>query len=61
MEFRPLNNMLIGGIRKRYRLGFMIWAIAAELNLTEWQVAKQLMKDGVPYFAVAVSRNRKKR
>lgn len=36
-----------------------LWAIAQDLNLTEWQVAKQLKRDGVSLAAIVNNRNLK--
>jgi hypothetical protein len=41
-----LCSKQIGEIRKRRRWGYRVWKIAADLRLTEWQVAKQLKADG---------------
>lgn len=36
-----------------------IWAIAKDLGLTEWQVAKQLKRDGVCLAAIVNNGNLK--
>lgn len=58
---KPLHWNTIRGIRKRWRAGYMVWAIAREMGLTEWVVAKQLKADGVKMMTLTVVRNRKQR
>jgi hypothetical protein len=56
-----LHPCRIGVIRKRWRAGYMVWKIAADMGLTEWQVAKQLLADGAKLVTVTSTRNRKKK
>lgn len=58
---KELNGNTKRAIRRRWNQGYMVWAIAAELNLPQWTVAKLLMADGEHLNTVMLIRNRKKR
>lgn len=60
MPPKPLNGNTKRAIRRRWRMGYMVWAIAAEIGLSEWTVAKQLMADGEHLNTVMIIRNRRR-
>lgn len=58
---KPLHGNQVRSIRKRWRQGYMVWAIAKEMRISEWDVAKVLKADGVKLCTLVLTRNRKKK